>query len=303
MARVRRFRWSDLEGLLTVQNAGAAVAAQACATRDSLAQHWRRPGIQAERDLWVAEAGGEVVAYAGLRPWHSATWLQVELMVHPGWRGRGLGAGLLSRLVAAAQARGSTYLCAVAPDEPEEGGRFLRRHGFEPLVPRQRMCLQPIIVPEARPVAGFCLREAGAGDCAALAEVNNLAYATGERASQANAAGYRRFIEQSGTHVWVCEEEASGQIAGLCEVRRGEATPGAERLAPGHIGSLAVRPSRQGRGLGRWLLARGIAFCQEAGWPAVELNVDRDNGPALRLYDSAGFRLVYTFTVYRAGLA
>lgn len=300
MVRLRRFRWSDLDGLLAVYNAIAAANAGQ-STRETLQSPWRWSSLRAERDLWVAEDRGQIVAYGGLRPWHSAGWLQAEVAVHPGWRRRGLGRGLLARLLEVAQARGALHLCAVAPDEPGEEGSFLLQHGFQPFVPRLHMRLQPIVSPVAPPVAGYGLRLASDDDCAALAEVNNAAYDAGERVGRANAAGYRRFIDESGARVWVAEERASGLIAGLCEVRQVEAALSLP-ASTGHIGSLAVLPTARRLGLGRWLLARGIDFCQQAGWPSVELNVDRDNAPALRLYEGAGFRPVYAFTVYRRSL-
>jgi mycothiol synthase len=301
MVRLRDSRRSDLQGILAVHNASAELeASQGYSTRESLEAYWRR---DRQYELKVLEASGQIVAYAGLRPWHSPGWLQIEIAVHPQWRGRGLGQGLLGRLIKSARARGALYLCAVAADTPGEGARFLARHGFLPHVPRQHMRLRPPVVPVVPEVAGFRLRLATGGDCAALSEVNNEAYAAGERVGLANAAGYRRFLAETGARVWVAEEQAGRVIAGLCEVRRTEVVLDGAATNTGHIGSLAVRPSYQRRGLGRWLLAQGIALCRDAGWPTVELNVDRDNTPALRLYERAGFQPLYAFTVYRRSLA
>ncbi len=302
MVRLRRFRWSDLDGLLAVRNAGAvAEASQSPSSREGLAAHWSQGSVRAERDLWVVEGQENILAYGGLRPWHSPGWLQVEIAVLPAWQDQGLGDALLRRLVGDARQRATTYLCAVAGDEPAAASRFLLRNGFQPLVARQHMRLRPIVVPPVRPVPGFALRLARLNDCAALAGVNNAAYATGERSGRADEAGYRRFIEESGARVWVATESAV-RIVGLCEVRETEATLDGAAAKTGHIGSLAVLPSHRRRGLGAWLLAQGVALCQEAGRPSVELNVDRDNVPALQLYMRSGFQSVYTFTVYRLAL-
>lgn len=301
MWHVRAFRPQDLEGMLAVQHASArAEAGQHRLSREGLQSYWGRGSA---KSLWVAEEGGQVVAYAGLRAWHSPGWLQAEVVVHPSQRGRGLGGALLRHLVSAARRGGAAYLCAVAPDEPAEGGRFLEHQGFAPHVRRQHMRLQPPTAPAAPEVPGFALRAAGPADYGALARVNNAAYDTGERVGQANAAGYQRFIEESGARVWVAERAPAGPVVGLCEVREKEMALGDGPVRTGHIGSLAVMPAYQGRGLGRRLLACGIDICRQQGWPTVELNVDRDNQPALHLYESAGFRPVYAFTVYRLTLA
>jgi ribosomal protein S18 acetylase RimI-like enzyme len=59
-----------------------------------------------------------------------------------------------------------------------------------------------------------------------------------------------------------------------------------------HILSLAVHPARQGEGLGRALLQRGLDYLQEQGAGRVRLEVRPDNTGALRLYESAGFATV-----------
>ncbi|HPL29138.1 MAG TPA: GNAT family N-acetyltransferase, partial [Anaerolineae bacterium] len=128
MVRVRRFRWSDLDGVLAVRNACVtAGAGQGPATREGLAAYWSQGGVRAERDVWVVQGQDDLLAYGGLRPWHSPGWLQVEVAVLPAWRGQGLGGALLRRLSDDARQRRTAYLCAVAADEPAVAGRFLAR--------------------------------------------------------------------------------------------------------------------------------------------------------------------------------
>jgi mycothiol synthase len=304
MVRLRSFRWADLDATAAVESASAMPgASQATDAAARFARRWEGAGIRAERDLWVAEEGGEVVGYAGLRPWHSPGWLEAVVVVHPGWRGRGVGHRLVRRLVEEARERGKACLGATAPDEPAEAGRFLRRHGFVAFAPRLHMRLRPIVLPRLEAAAGYRVRPAGVGESAVLAGVTNAAYAGNERVGRADAAGYRRYLEQSGARVWLAECACSGAAVGLCEAYGREAAiDGAARIS-GHIASLAVVPDHRMRGLGRRLLAEGIRYCRQAGWLTVDLNVDADNGPARRLYESAGFRPSYAYTVYQLALA
>jgi ribosomal protein S18 acetylase RimI-like enzyme len=55
--------------------------------------------------------------------------------------------------------------------------------------------------------------------------------------------------------------------------------------------TIAVVPSRRGRGLGDQLLTRLFAQAREDGFAAVSLSVEPDN-PALALYERHGFRKV-----------
>jgi [ribosomal protein S18]-alanine N-acetyltransferase len=55
--------------------------------------------------------------------------------------------------------------------------------------------------------------------------------------------------------------------------------------------SIAVVPSRRGKGFGEELLAALLARAKEGGFAQISLSVEPDN-PALRLYERHGFRKV-----------
>lgn len=57
----------------------------------------------------------------------------------------------------------------------------------------------------------------------------------------------------------------------------------------GHVKNLAVRPDRQGEGLGRQLLRTGLSTLGEGGVETVRLEVRVSNEPARSLYRSEGF--------------
>ncbi len=57
------------------------------------------------------------------------------------------------------------------------------------------------------------------------------------------------------------------------------------------LSSVAVHPSYQRRGLGRWLVREAIVRARRAGCRWLALEVDRDS-PAVRLYRRLGFGLV-----------
>ncbi len=299
MGQLRPFRWGDLEPVLEVRNRSAGVGAgQPPATRAAFEAYWRKGEAQAERDIWVAVEGAEVRAYGALRPWGRAGWLGVEVVVDPEARRRGLGRALLERLVAEARARGTLTLAATAPDRPAEPGEFLRRQGFRLELARQHMRLQPIRVPDARAVPGCRLRPASQDESTALAALTNLAYGPGST----DEATYRRYLQDSGARVWAAERSGGAELLGLCEAHGRETALDGRVLISGHIASLAVHPKERRQGLGRWLLAAGIGYCLETGWPTVELNVDCDNLPARRLYESVGFTRSYGYAVYRRDL-
>ncbi|NAZ85718.1 mycothiol synthase, partial [Kineococcus indalonis] len=77
-------------------------------------------------------------------------------------------------------------------------------------------------------------------------------------------------------------QEEAGRLLGFCWMK---VQPHASELYV-----LGVHPGAAGRGLGRALLVRGLRAVAGPGAPgAVELYVDGDNAPAVRLYESLGF--------------
>lgn len=89
----------------------------------------------------------------------------------------------------------------------------------------------------------------------------------------------------------VAVDSATGQQIGLVI---------ASRIAPssGHLGQISVMPSHQRKGVGRRLIRSAMSELERRGFEAVSLAVTNANTPALRLYESCGFRTVHSFTVF-----
>ena len=65
-----------------------------------------------------------------------------------------------------------------------------------------------------------------------------------------------------------------------------------------HILAIATHPDRRRAGVAAALLDHALACGREAGCSLATLEVRRGNGPALRLYERAGFRTVHVRTAY-----
>jgi ribosomal-protein-alanine N-acetyltransferase len=59
-----------------------------------------------------------------------------------------------------------------------------------------------------------------------------------------------------------------------------------------HIGNIAVRPDRQGEGVGRWLLERVLEEGRRRAMVFATLEVRPSNRAALALYERFGFRKI-----------
>lgn len=66
----------------------------------------------------------------------------------------------------------------------------------------------------------------------------------------------------------------------------------------GRIISLAVDPDHQGRGIGKSLVASGLAWLSSKGVAYAEVLTDQNNIGAQRAYEASGFRAVYASISY-----
>jgi amino-acid N-acetyltransferase len=77
--------------------------------------------------LLVARSGGSLIGAVALQPAGVDALLR-SLVVHPDWRGRGLGEALVTTVEALARARGVGRLYLLT----ETAAGFFPRHGYEP---------------------------------------------------------------------------------------------------------------------------------------------------------------------------
>ena len=93
--------------------------------------------------------------------------------------------------------------------------------------------------------------------------------------------------------------ERDGRLAGFCwtKVHRDHEPP------LGEIYVIATDPDFQGHGLGRRLVLAGLDWLWRIGLSTAMLYVDRDNAPAVRLYESLGFTVDHVDQAYVGDIA
>jgi mycothiol synthase len=93
--------------------------------------------------------------------------------------------------------------------------------------------------------------------------------------------------------------ERNSRLAGFCwtKVHRDHDPP------LGEIYVIAVDPDFQGHGLGRKLVLAGLDWLWRIGLEVGMLYVDRDNAPAVRLYESLGFTVDHVDQAYVSDVA
>ncbi|GII57509.1 mycothiol acetyltransferase [Planotetraspora thailandica] len=242
--------------------------------------------------------GDDLAGFAHLDPPDPDAAPSGELVVHPAFRGRGLGRRLLEATLEA----GGGHARLWAHGDHPAAARLAARLGLT----RARSLWQmrrPSSVPLGDPVLpdGVRLRtfEPGEDEDAWLA-LNALAFATHpeqgswtrddlahrEREPWFDPAGFFLAVRQDGS------------LAGFHWTKVHPAGEGGESEPLGEVYVVGVDPAERGTGLGRALTIAGLAHLRDRGLAQVLLYVDEDNAAATRLYESLGFTRSTTDVMY-----
>ena len=244
----------------------------------------------------LAGDGGDLIGYAHIRwdpPGHTPR-ASAEIVRHPDHRGtEELGFALVGAVRDEIARQGGGTLFIWAPHVEDPSTTLPARAGL-----RVQRRLLVMVTEVASPPAfdlpdGVRIRAFRPGrDERAFLEVNNAAFAT--------------HPEQGG---WT-ERTLTGRMGlewfdpeGLLMAWRGDEALGFHWTKQhadgrGEVYVIGVHPRAQGLGLGRSLLAAGIAHLHEHGIRQVILYVDGESEAAVGLYESAGFRTDYADVCY-----
>ncbi|WP_162393698.1 GNAT family N-acetyltransferase [Deinococcus kurensis] len=272
-----------------------------------------------ELDFWTVEEGGVIVAHARtqlLTVGENGHLAELELLVSPAARGRGLGRTLLGRAARAMRARGRTLLIAQTNDRVPAGEAFARRAGFQPGLSNHVNRLLLTDIPgglldawTTRPDDGYSLEvwtdgvpEADLDAYAALLNVMNSAPRDDldledHRTTPEEVRSMETLARAGGrTAVVAVVRAPDGTLAGLTDVSWRPAQP--RIISQGNTG---VLPAHRGHGLGRWLKAATVREVQRLNPQATEIRTQNadSNGPMLKINTDLGFRPFMASTVWQ----
>lgn len=225
--------------------------------------------------------------YAGLAPDGSA-----ELTVDPAQRGQGMGTEL-AETVLAHEPSARLWAHGDLPAAQSVAARLGLTRVRELLVLRRALAgVDP--APEAP--EGYRLRTFVPGqDEPALLAVNAAAFVDHPEQGRLDEAGLARRTSQP----WFdpeglfLVEDTDGDLAAFHWTKVEDADAGV-----GEVYVVGVSPAHQGRGLGGYATAVGLAHLAGLGLGTVELYVEGDNEPALATYRRAGFERHAVHSMY-----
>jgi mycothiol synthase len=264
--------------------------------------HVRHGGDSRARDLLVV-SNGAVAGYAHLDPGDPAEGPSGELVIHPAYRGQGLGL-LLTRALAAEA--GDRPVRLWAHGDLPAAGRLAAAAGLERVraLWQMRRSLRSGL-DEPRVADGVTIRTFVVGrDEAAWTDLNARAFAHHPE----QGSWTREDLDLREREPWFDPDgfflaERGAKLVGFHWTKihgSGDAESGGhEPISEVYV--VGVDPGEQGTGLGRALTLIGLHYLRGRGLPEVMLYVDESNSPAIRLYESLGFTHTGTDVMFANG--
>jgi len=267
------------------------VYGQAKSDPGGVAAVFARPGLVPERDtLLVHDHAGRPAA----RAWVNR---RSEVDVHPGHRGRGLGAALLAWAEARARQTGSEQIVQVVPDADADAVALLRSRGYEPMATEWLLeFAMPEEPPVPEPPAGIMVRPFRAGDEQEAHRLIEDAFAAWQQRRRSYQEWALHTVERATfapamSMLAFADGQLVGAVLSLDVPETGE----------GRIEQVAVRHDHRNRGIARLLLTHTFRAFHRQGRRACTLGTHSDTG-ALDLYLRVGMNVRHSSTVHRKRL-
>jgi mycothiol synthase len=294
----------DLEAVAAlVATCEAADAGRVETSVSALRAQWRGLDL-AEEAVTISHATGQVVAFADLLNRGYAS-VYVYGHVHPGHRGRGLGAFLV--------AWGEQWTCDRMERAPA-GARVAVRHYIRASNAAARDLLEEQDYPSVRGVYVMAMEldaPPAAPEWADRIAVRPFAPGRDERAAfEAYEEASRDMWDRApGTYeswlaftartdpslLFLAESTEDGEVVGVCACSMADET--------GEVVGLRVRAAWRRRGLGLALLRHSFGEFHRRGARTARLSVDAESPTgAPRLYERAGMRVTESYVVHQKEL-
>ena len=283
----QNFRWGDVQILADLQKANTA----------ALERWLRQPNLEPERDCVLAYSGNKPVGYA---------YLMIETAISRGVLISGVADGEGSSVIRALQKYASVSahtlgLKVLHVDIPEadlvarllyeeSGMRHIRTHHH-----MRREIVSRVVFTMPK---GATLRLADRNDVGSITRLQNAAF-TGSWGYSPNTEGeieYRIFDLPTNSPDPVVLLEIDGSVMAYCWTHHETPT------SPGIVGMVGVWPDQQGKGYGNMVTGAGINHLLRMGANPIEITVDSENLPAIRVYQKVGFVLGWKSFWYELAL-
>lgn len=286
-----------LEEAEAVDHAGEDISERALREQLSL------PGHDPVQDRWVVEDPDNAEQFIGF----GAVWkvplnkhADIYGVVHPRWRGQGIGSELLQRIITRTRELGPQHIFASAYVQHPEANRFLHKHAFSPLAAYTEMKASAhLSLPQPQWPAGYVIKQYDpTTDFSTLLYMYNSCFqglwghwetVTEEdlrRFPAIQSGGIFLLFGPDGQPVGTCRGEISEELS----ARRGKRT--------GYVDSPGIVPQQRQDRLYLPLLLQAMQWIRAQEQVDIELESWGDSEEVLASYQSIGFEVTRQARIY-----
>jgi len=255
-------------------------------------------------DLFVAEGGGDIIGYIGVRAELDIRRVVLSFLAHPEHRGEVVVMKLIKKAIIRAKELKARRVHVNVLEGAERVRRLMARIGFRFIRRFLELTLELSNgdVPNKNRIFPRC-RHLKHGEEDKLVQIQNRSFAGtwGFNPNTLEEIVHRIRLPGCSPEdiILACEGE---NVIGYCWTRIYAGRDTVTRGDKGRIYMLGVSPDYRGRGIGKEVLLAGLSYLKGNGAGVVELTVDSENKTACALYRSAGFRIGTTSLWYEEAL-
>ena len=294
---VRKFAWTDLPRLTNLMGL-ASSPEDAWKTEERLAEDLGRPGLLPEDNCTLFEEGSELVAASLIHPEPAIGRAVLEMWLHPAHIEPSLQGDLVRTARSHAERMGSRVLhVCVSPMGP-----------WPPLLQKERLAKvrtywlmrwEEPELPAVEAPEGLSLAHYRPGDAEELTGIQNAAFGGhwGFCPNTSEEIAYRAEMSIS-PHDGILLMRSDSATVGYCWT----CTLGDAPHSIGVISMIGIDPAYRGKGLSRPVLLAGMEYLRSQEVKYIQLDVDSENTPAVKLYSSIGFKVVEELHWFEASL-
>jgi len=306
---LRPARWTDINTVAKLVHDVAEMEGDSLfvLTAEELANEWKNEGFNVERDVFVVETrDGRLVGSEEFYNESGHYKLKADGCVHPEFKGLGIGSSLLEKVaervqdemkLAAPDVR--VFIQSLINNNDEAGHNLLRNNGYSPIRYYWRMEIKlqeaptPVTIPNGIELRPFIKDE----HAVAVWQADNEAFRDhwGSHDRTYEEWSHGKFGNPNfDPTLWMIAWDGN-EVAGFSQNRF--------RKGIGWIGTIAVRRSWRGKGLGIALLRHTFGEFYKRNTTTIGLGVDSANlTGATRLYQRAGMYVAGEFAMYEKEL-
>lgn len=294
---VRKFTWADLPKLTDLMGL-ANPSEEGLRTQDLLAEDLGRPGLLPEDNCTLFEEGGELIAASLIHPESAIGRAVLEMWLHPAHIEPSLQGDLVRTARSHAGSMGSRVLhVCVSPHGPWPA--LLQKEGLAKVRTYWLMRWQEPDLPPAESPEWLNLGRYLPGDAEELTGIQNAAFGGhwGFCPNTSEEIAYRAEMSIS-PHDGILLLRSDSATVGYCWT----CTLGDAPHSIGVISMIGIDPAYRGKGLSKPVLLAGMEYLRSQEVIYIQLDVDSENTPAVKLYSSIGFKVVEELHWFEASL-